>query len=188
MKKMKFIVCILCCAILSTTTIAGRAEDLEATRLGQEIKTKGAELVVARLTSDYKMTEFEKITKKIETGSEEWLEVARLLMPGCDGAAALGLEYAVARALPKAPRRVLELLSDSKDDQSGTFAVDLICLSPYIEPGPGVAEKHLRETERVLKSTNTNDSARLTRLRSRCLKSIQEEIKYLRAHQMLDTK
>jgi hypothetical protein len=181
MKKIVWIFFVSC--LVSFIYAAGaRAEDPEAARLIKEIKAKGAKAVMAELIHNDDWSEFKKVCDKIETGKQEWLEVAKLLMPGTDGAATEDLGYSVALALPKAPRRVLALILETEHDPRWGFTVDNTCISPFIEPEPGVAEKHLMETENALESTNTHGWRKLDNLRLKCLKSIQKDISYSKAH------
>ncbi|NIA03659.1 MAG: hypothetical protein GWP12_03925, partial [Nitrospirae bacterium] len=53
--------------------------------------------------------DFEQVTSGIESGDPSWLKVAAALKPYSDAGASLSINYAVARALPKAPERVLAL-------------------------------------------------------------------------------
>jgi hypothetical protein len=81
---------------------------------------------------------FGRVVSGIESGDPSWLKVALALRPFSDGGASLSINYAVARALPKAPNRVLALVGHG-------FAVGDICTSPFIEPDPGVAEAYERQ-------------------------------------------
>lgn len=83
--------------------------------------------------------EFGQVTSGIESGDPAWLEVAAALKPFSDAGASLSINYAVARALPKTPERVLALTTQG-------FKVEDICTSPFIEPDPGVAEAYERRT------------------------------------------
>ncbi|MCU1215111.1 hypothetical protein JAK24_01865 [Stenotrophomonas maltophilia] len=83
--------------------------------------------------------EFGQVTAGIESGDPAWLEVAVALKPFSDAGASLSINYAVARALPKTPERVLALTTQG-------FKVEDICTSPFIEPDPGVAEAYERRT------------------------------------------
>jgi len=83
--------------------------------------------------------EFGQVTAGIESGDPAWLEVAAALKPFSDAGASLSINYAVARALPKAPERVLALTTQR-------FKLEDICTSPFIEPDPGVAEAYERRT------------------------------------------
>ncbi|WP_099490414.1 hypothetical protein [Stenotrophomonas maltophilia] len=82
---------------------------------------------------------FGQVTSGIESGDPAWLEVAAALKPFSDAGASLSINYAVARALPKAPERVLALTTQR-------FKLEDICTSPFIEPDPGVAEAYERRT------------------------------------------
>jgi hypothetical protein len=177
---MKLLICILLSVFvfLSVTIDKADAEDPAADPLIKEIKLKGAKAVIARLVSDEEWTEFETVCDKVETGEKEWLEVAKLLAPGSDAASAESLVFSVARALPKSPRQVLSLVAETENDPKGGFTVDRICISPYIEPEPGVSERYLLETEKTLESTDTSDNQRLNTLRLQCLDNIREIICY----------
>ena len=68
---------------------------------------------------------WESLLSHIETGSVCWLSVAREIYVGCDGAVCLGIQSAVARALLRAPDRVLALVGHDN------FNVDRVCM-PFI--------------------------------------------------------
>lgn len=57
------------------------------------------------------------------------------------------IRYAL--ALPKSPRQALALATETENDPKGQFTVDRICISPFIEPEPGVSEWCLIETEKT---------------------------------------
>jgi hypothetical protein len=175
---MKLMLCIVLSGLffLSVVVEKADAEDPDAVRIIEEIKLKGAKSVIERLVSGEKWTEFETVCDKIETGEKEWLEVARFLAPGSDAASAESLVFALARALPKSPRQVLSLVAETEKDTKGRFTVDRICISPFIEPEPGISERYLIETEKALESTDTSDSQRLDTLRLQCLDNIREII------------
>jgi hypothetical protein len=175
-------VLLLSCVFSSAYMTEVRAGTPDAALLIKEIKAKGAKTVIAELAIDDEMTQFEKVCDKIETGNKEWLEVAKLLLPGSDAATTEGLVYSVARALPKAPRQVLDLIAETEHDRVWAFTVNNICISTFIEPEPGVAEKYLTESEKALKSMDTGSNQKLNNLRLKCLKSIQKDISYLKKH------
>lgn len=179
---MKTIICVLLLNCVFSYTNVVEAETPDANALTREIKTKGAKAVIAELTTDDKMTQFEKVCDQIETGKKNWLEVAKLLLPGSDAATTEGLVYSVSRALPKATRQVLELIAETENDPKWAFRVENTCISTFIEPEPGVAERYLIETRRALELTNTNDNPKLNNLRLNCLKSIKKDISYLKKH------
>ncbi|MEA5114558.1 MAG: hypothetical protein VB050_11085 [Geobacteraceae bacterium] len=171
-----------CIIILSLNLPDASAQEPDAEHLAKEIKSKGAREVIAELMSDDQWTEFEKVCDKIETGNREWLEVARLLAPGSDAAAAESLTMSVARALPKSPREVLALIALSEHDHGKEFTIDNICVSPYIENEPGVEERHLLTTSNVLESTDTSNDPHLNCLRLKCLENIRGIIDNAKKH------
>ena len=79
--------------------------------------------------------DFERVLAGVESGDATWLSVASALRQFSDAGGSLSLDYAVARALPRAPERVLGLVGHG-------FAMQRICTSPFIEPAPGVAEAY----------------------------------------------
>lgn len=83
--------------------------------------------------------DFERVLAGVESGEATWLRVASALRPFSDAGGSLSLDYAVARALPRAPERVLGLVGRG-------FALQRICTSPFIEPAPGVAEAYAQKT------------------------------------------
>jgi hypothetical protein len=87
--------------------------------------------------------DFGRVTAGIESGEPSWLKVAVALRPFSDAGASLSLDYAVARALPKAPDRVMALVGHG-------FAMEDICTSPFIEPDPGIAEAYERQAMAAL--------------------------------------
>ena len=81
---------------------------LTAVALNEEINREGAAPVVRRLFAT-RETEV-ALLKGIGTGGAHWLLVAERLRPASDGAASLGLTFAVQDALPKNPGGVLQLV------------------------------------------------------------------------------
>jgi len=179
---MRTIICALLLSCVFSYTNVVEAGIPDAATLTKEIKAKGAKAVIAELTTDDKMTQFEKVCDQIEKGKKDWLTVAKLLLPGSDAATTEGLVYSVSRALPKATRQVLELIAETENDPKWAFRVENTCISTFIEPEPGVAERYLLETRRALELVNTSDDPKLNSLRLNCLKSIKKDIGNLKKH------
>ena len=123
----------------------------------QEIDSSGPREVIRRLEQQ---NLFDPVCAAIETGSPSWLEVARRLAPGSDASSALCIDYAVARALPRAPSRVLALIGRG-------FTVEDVCTSPFIEPEPGVAEAYQQRAAKALRSLPPS------RIRDDCLRGVE---------------
>lgn len=104
--------------------------------------------------------DFEHVLAGVESGDATWLKVASALRPFSDAGGSLSLDYAVARALPRAPERVLGLVGHG-------FVLEHICTSPFIEPEPGVAEAYKKRTLAVLSEINSPTLASLARECSR---------------------
>ena len=146
---------------LMLVAVLAHAAELEPDMLKAEIKTEGAKKVLNRLWQEEKT--FDLLCSKIESGAPEWLEIAQLLRPVSDAAATLSLNYSVARALPKRPERVLGLIGHG-------FTVKDICTSPFIEPGPGVAEGYEKSTLGALATVKATE---LIRARDECASLIK---------------
>ena len=128
-------------AMLAMQVASGAVSSQSAQALLQQIEQSGGSAVYRHLGADE--AAFDRVTRQIETGDAAWLKVAAALRPFADAAGAESLDFAVARALPKEPSRVLRLMA-------GGYG--LVCTSPYIEPAPGVAEAYAKEALRALAS------------------------------------
>ena len=133
----------LTCLLAAVTISAGSSQStLTPHQLKQDIAAKGAKAVVEELTR--KEENWESVLSKMESGSPAWLSLAPSLRKGTDAGGTEGLDFAVARALPKAPQIVLGLIGSD-------FKVNDVCTSPFIEAEPGGEERYLLKTQRVLR-------------------------------------
>lgn len=73
---------------------------------------------------------WEHLLSQIETGSECWLNIAREIYVGCDGAVCTAIPSAVAKAMLREPDRVLALVGHDN------FNVDSVCLPFLSEDEP----------------------------------------------------
>jgi len=137
------------------------AASLTAGQIEARIHAEGGRKVIKDLRADE--AEFEEILSRIDSGESEWLDVALLLKPFSDGGTAEGVGYAVARALPKAPARVLSLVGHG-------FDLEEVCTSPFNEPAAGIAESYERK---ALAALATVRDRRLGTLASECAKRIK---------------
>lgn len=127
---------------LSLAALAGLAHGADgpsAQAVLASIAGTGPKEAVRQLT---RRNQFEAVLTRIETGDPAWLKVAQRLRGGVDAGDSEALLIAVARALPRAPERVL----------SSGFSLDSICTSPFIEPAPGVAERYERQALAALRN------------------------------------
>ena len=137
------------------------AADLSSSSVAARISVEGGQKVLRDLWQHEEA--FAPVLTGIESGDPSWLNIATQLKPYADGAASLSLNYAVARALPKAPEAVLALVGKG-------FDIDRICTLPFIEPDPGVAELYERQTLAALSSVIDPS---LKPLATRCSKLVQ---------------
>jgi len=125
------------CAIAALAVVgtvrAGSEAVPSASTVLKDIEAEGAAAIFRRLWQDERT--FDAVCDAIEQGDPGWLEVSARLKPVSDGAAALSLNFSVARALPRDPRRVLRLVGHG-------FRLEDICTSPFVEPDAGVAEAY----------------------------------------------
>ena len=135
-----------------------------ASALLRDMDTFGPRTVLTRLWAD--QGQFDQICSEIASGDAQWLEVARRLKAVADSGASLALRYAVAQAIPIAPTRVLALIDHG-------FTIDEVCTSPFIEPGPGVAEEYRRRAVLALRSVS---SVALQPVRNQCLAKVESPV------------
>ena len=139
----------------------GTGEVPSASEILRQVEDEGSRAVLRRLWSAPDV--FEKLCSRIASGRSDWLEVAKALKSGADAAASLSLNYAVARALPVAPARVLALVGQG-------FAVTDICTSPFVEPERGVAEQYRLQAIDALRKPF---SPQLEKAREECLQHLR---------------
>ncbi len=147
--------------LISTVPRHAAAGRLAANEILREIESDGASRVLWRLWNHPRR--FDELCERIESGDSSWLEVARRLKPASDAGASLSLDYAVARALPAVPEKVLRLINHE-------FGVDDVCTSPFIEPEPGVAEGYQRLASAALRGSLPSE---LEPVRKECLKRVE---------------
>lgn len=104
------------------------------------------------------------VSKKIATGEQDWLQVARLLIPNADGAFAEELRSDLALALLKHPANVLELIRESAASTSE------MCSAPFSSPG-----KHwLRGYRmRAITAVRRVREPKMTKLRDDCIRELR---------------
>jgi hypothetical protein len=144
---MRYITAILLAlALASPVALAANSGSPSAQALLARISKEGGRNVFWDLWKHDE--DFGRVVSGIESGDPLWLKVATALRPFSDASASLSLDYAVARALPKAPTRVLALIGHG-------FNIENICTSPFIEPDPGVAETYERQALSTLSKIKT---------------------------------
>ena len=131
-----------------------------ARQINAEIDGKGAKTVIAALDRD--QARFGKVGDAIATADPVWLTIALRLRAGSDAGTGETLSYALARALPNAPERVLALTGHS-------YTVGDLCTSPFIEAAPGVAKAYEAKALAALQSV-TDPALQTTE--AECIKSV----------------
>ena len=128
--------CLLCGALLG----AGSGQPT-APELLQRIDSDGGDRVIRELWAAHEPFEF--VCAQIATGDPQWLQVASRLRPFSDAGASLSLDISIARALPKQPAAVLELIEPP-------WRLEMVCGAPFIEPPPEEVQAYLDNAISVL--------------------------------------
>lgn len=137
-------------------------EALTVAELQAEADEMGEQEVLTTLWQDE--ARFNQVLDSIETGDSGWLAIAQQLRPFSDAGISTSLNYAVARALPNAPKRVLGLVEENG------FSLEDVCDSPFIEPEPGVAEEY---EARTLEALSTVEDSSLVSLVEACSERVR---------------
>ena len=129
-----------------------------------EIKAQGAKAVVRRLESPGEKDRWEKTLREIQTGSAEWVKVARELLKGSDAGMTEDIYQSLAIALTNNPEPVLSLVDD-------VVPMSAVCTVPYIEAKPGKVAAHKKRALEALQKVSRTD---LISKRDACTKAIQQ--------------
>jgi hypothetical protein len=155
--------------LLCSSTALAAAEPLQPSDLMKEISSEGAPQVVRRLYDNGDA--WNEVMGKIRTGNARWLEVARNLHAGTDGATSEELDLAIFFALAPAPQAVLNLLAD------GEFDVEYVCSSNVHVDYPLTESRRLVEERlRVLRGVNAKH---LVDIRDSCKSGLRQALRDL---------
>jgi len=105
------------------------------------------------------------VSSKIATGEQDWLQVAKLLVPIADGALAEDLRSNLASALLVRPANILKLLKTTP-----TLKPADVCNAPFPSPGKTWLTRY---RARAIKSVGAVREPSLRRLRDDCLKVLR---------------
>jgi hypothetical protein len=112
--------CVLCAPLLGASS-----SEPSAAELLERINRDGGDRVIRELWAAHEP--FELMCAQISTGDPEWLKVASRLKPFSDAGSSLSLTVSMARALPRQPSAVLELIEPP-------WRLEMVCGAPFIEP------------------------------------------------------
>jgi competence protein ComGC len=153
---------LLVIALFSVSALASLPSHPSLTQVENAIQEKGAANVVQELNRQASSTAWESIEDNVATGNVRWLNVAKQLRQYTDASTSLGLENALAEALPKNASGVLAILGT---DQSKEFTIQRVCSGEtYIEPSTTELRRHLKASITALEKVSdpqlqTNRSA-----------------------------
>ncbi len=111
---------------------------------------------------------WEQVLDHIGSGDPRWIALARPLASGTDASTAETLSAALAEALPKSPRAVLNALN-----LKGPVSITpgSVCNAPFFEGATIDIPAYKASTLRIL---GTVSDARLTRRRDACVSRLQD--------------
>ncbi|MEA3084930.1 MAG: hypothetical protein QOC89_2627 [Paraburkholderia sp.] len=124
--------------VLIALTGACDAQPLSPAQLTRDIHSRGARTVVEELD---RAGRFDTVLSGIASGKAAWIRVAPAIANGTDAGDSTGLSVALAQALPKNPRAVLQVLDDGPVTGAGA-----VCGVPFIEPPPREVAAYLNKT------------------------------------------
>jgi hypothetical protein len=117
-------------------------------QLHEAIAARGIAQVADELNRQNDPDPWNSIEEHIATGAPAWLNLAMQLRAYTDGGASLGLENAVAEALPKNPNAVLKMLGT---DRVKEFTVQRVCSAEtFIETPESKLRRHLQQSRIVV--------------------------------------
>ena len=128
--------CLVCAALLGASS-----SEPTAANLLERIDRDGGDRVIRELWAAHEPFEF--MCAQISTGDPQWLQVASRLKPFSDAGASLSLNVSMARALPKQPSAVLELIEPP-------WRLEIVCGAPFIEPPSEEVQAYLEKAISVL--------------------------------------
>jgi hypothetical protein len=117
---------------------ACHAQPLSPAQLTRDIQSRGARAVVEELDRAGRM---DAVLSGIASGKAAWIRVAPAMAKGTDAGDSTGLSVALAQALPRNPRAVLQVLDNGPITGAG-----VVCGVPFIEPTPREVAAYLNKT------------------------------------------
>jgi hypothetical protein len=158
---------ILCVALLAPA-FAREAPNVTPDSVKKIIDQNGPVGTVRKLIVGDRPRPWENVLRGIESGNQQWLDVARALADGTDAGTSEDLQVALATALPNNPAGVLKLAG-----VQSFLSIDNLCGAPFIEPEPKVLKRYLRKAKTALETLKDKS---VEQQRVRCLADIQAAI------------
>ena len=112
-------------------------------------------------------TKWRPVSRAIETGQGDWLQVAVLLNGYADGSFSEELNTAMALALLNHPANVLRAIRTAEGP--GAFSIGRVCAAPIPTPGKAWLKRYKAQAIRALRGVS---SIQLRPLRDGCLKTL----------------
>ncbi len=134
-----------------------------------EVKSRGANAVVAELTKDAKVWDF--ICNKIATGDQTWLKAAAALKAGTDADSGEMLDLALGEALEHEPENVFKIAAN-------TFELAFICGGPDVDNARyNSYELSMKAIDLRTKKVAAVKDQSLQKMSKECLKYLEESKK-----------
>jgi hypothetical protein len=155
-------------AALLTAQGAAAAQTAGPSNLPQvraSLEREGSQATVRRLMAT---GEWKAVLDGMGRAEPGWIAIAPLLSTYADGAFAEGFGISLARALPKRPAAVLNVLDRSDGHVIGASRV---CSAPFIEPKPGFVAAYRKQAVAAVSAVHV---ASLEAARDACLAALQK--------------
>ncbi|MET3135412.1 hypothetical protein AAKU55_005722 [Oxalobacteraceae bacterium GrIS 1.11] len=163
---MKKIILFIFSTILCMSAFASETLALTPQAITKYIREHGAKETVRNLYKDNDSRRWDFVIHKMESGDSDWLSIAKIIAEGTDAGTSEDLIVTLAIALPKNPRRVLQLIGTTS-----FLSYETVCNAPFIEPTSVYLRNYLRKTRQVLK--NLKDTT-VEEQRVKCLSQIEK--------------
>lgn len=150
-------------AMFATIVAASSKNGLDSGRVQQEIHDKGPKEAAATLFAD--KHSWDTLTKNVQSGKREWVDLAVRLRSGTDGGASSELHDALFAALATNPRHVLQVVTP-------TVPVKVLC-SGRSDPLP-TGDAALSEIARIKKSVGRLTDSNLVEQKKACLAALEQ--------------
>ena len=145
--------------------------DPSLAQLQDGIAKRGIAKVADELNHQVAPDPWDSIEAHVESGVTAWLDLARQLRFYTDAGASVGLENAVALALPKNPVAVLKILGT---DPAKDFTVRRVCsIETFIEVPEGKLRSHLRRAKAAVDQVS---DPHLQQTRQACLEVLNRSM------------
>jgi hypothetical protein len=116
-----------------------------------DIDSQSAASVIEKLNAE-KGSQWRDVIHGIETGSQDWLDVAKKLLTATDAGRTEDLYFALSLALTRNAAGVLSMVG-------AELSIDSVCSVPYIEPTEKTVRTHRARVRNALRKVMSGELA-----------------------------